>query len=100
VICLNVDWASGFNGMDIEMPCRFKPPAVFMIYQDGNIDKWVRTWVDHAENPNDFVPGIRYEKMIEAFVQLRQGITHQCRHGSRCSAADRKSSAGWIGRGT
>jgi thiamine pyrophosphate-dependent acetolactate synthase large subunit-like protein len=38
-----------------------------MIYQNGNIDKWVRTWVDHTENPNDFIPGIRYEKMMEAF---------------------------------
>ena len=67
VICLNGDWAFGFNGMDIETACRFKLPIVFMIYQNGNIDKWVRTWVDHAENPNDFVPGIRYEKMMEAF---------------------------------
>jgi thiamine pyrophosphate-dependent acetolactate synthase large subunit-like protein len=67
VICLNGDWAFGFNGMDIETACRFKLPVVFMIYQNGNIDKWVRTWVDRAENPNDFVPAIRYEKMMEAF---------------------------------
>jgi hypothetical protein len=46
--------------MDIETACRFKLPVVFMIYQNGNIDKWVRTWVDHAENPNDFIPGIRH----------------------------------------
>ncbi len=67
VICLNGDWAFGFNGMDIETACRFKLPIVYMIYQNGNIDKWVRTWVDRAENPNDFVPAIRYEKMMEAF---------------------------------
>ena len=67
VICLNGDWAFGFNGMDIETACRFKLPIVFMIYQNGNIDKWVRTWVDHEEKPNDFVPAMRYEKMMEAF---------------------------------
>ena len=53
--------------MDIETPCRFKLPVVFMTYQNGDIDKWVRTWVDHAENPNDSVPAIHYEKMMEAF---------------------------------
>jgi 2-hydroxyacyl-CoA lyase 1 len=67
VICLNGDWAFGFNGMDIETACRFRLPIVFMIYQNGNIDKWVRTWIEHAEKPNDFVPAIRYEKMMEAF---------------------------------
>jgi thiamine pyrophosphate-dependent acetolactate synthase large subunit-like protein len=40
VICLNGDWAFGFNGMDIETACRFKLPVVFMV--SGSRSGWDR----------------------------------------------------------
>jgi 2-hydroxyacyl-CoA lyase 1 len=66
VVCLQGDWAFGFNGMDIETAARFNLAIVWVIFQNGNIDKWVNTYVNHAENPNDFKPSIRFDKMMEA----------------------------------
>jgi thiamine pyrophosphate-dependent acetolactate synthase large subunit-like protein len=67
VICLQGDWAFGFNGMDIETAARFNLPIVWVIFQNANIDKWVRTYIEGVENPNDFQPGVRFDMMMEAF---------------------------------
>jgi thiamine pyrophosphate-dependent acetolactate synthase large subunit-like protein len=67
VICLQGDWAFGFNGMDIETAVRFKLPIVWVVFQNANIDKWVRQYVDDEEDPNDFTPSMRFDKMMEAF---------------------------------
>ena len=67
VVCLQGDWAFGFNGMDIETAVRFKLPIVWVVFQNANIDKWVRTYVDGEEDPNDFKPSMRFDKMMEAF---------------------------------
>ena len=66
VICLQGDWAFGFNGMDIETAARFKLPIVWVIFQNANIDKWVRTHVEKEEDPNDFTPSLRFDVMMEA----------------------------------
>ena len=66
VICLQGDWAFGFNGMDVETAARFKLPIVWVVFQNGNIDKWVRTYVDGVEDPNDFTPNLRFDVMMEA----------------------------------
>ena len=66
VICLQGDWAFGFNGMDVETAARFDLPIVWVIFQNANIDKWVRTHVDGAEDPNDFKPSLRFDVMMEA----------------------------------
>ena len=67
VVCLQGDWAFGFNGMDIETAARFNLAIVWVIFQNGNIDKWVRNYVEGVEDPNDFQPGIRYDMMMQAF---------------------------------
>ena len=67
VVCLQGDWAFGFNGMDIETAVRFGLNIVWVVFQNGNIDKWVRNYVDGVEDPNDFKPSIRFDKMMEAF---------------------------------
>ena len=67
VVCLQGDWAFGFNGMDIETAVRFNLNIVWVVFQNANIDKWVRTYVDGEENPNDFKPSIRFDRMMEAF---------------------------------
>jgi thiamine pyrophosphate-dependent acetolactate synthase large subunit-like protein len=66
VICLQGDWAFGFNGMDIETAARFKLPIVWVIFQNANVDKWVRSHVDKVEDPNDFTPSLRFDVMMEA----------------------------------
>ncbi|MFQ6026740.1 MAG: thiamine pyrophosphate-binding protein [Dehalococcoidia bacterium] len=66
VICLQGDWAFGFNGMDIETAARFDLPVVWVVFQNANIDKWVRTNVEGAEDPNDFKPSLRFDVMMEA----------------------------------
>ena len=67
VVCLQGDWAFGFNGMDIETAVRFKLPVVWVVFQNANIDKWVRQYVDGEEDPNDFTPSMRFDLMMEAF---------------------------------
>jgi thiamine pyrophosphate-dependent acetolactate synthase large subunit-like protein len=66
VVCLQGDWAFGFNGMDIETAARFDLAVVWVVFQNANIDKWVRTYVDGAEDPNDFKPDVRFDLMMEA----------------------------------
>ena len=66
VVCLQGDWAFGFNGMDVETAARFNLPIVWVIFQNANIDKWVRTYVDGVEDPNDFRPSMRFDIMMEA----------------------------------
>jgi thiamine pyrophosphate-dependent acetolactate synthase large subunit-like protein len=66
VVCLQGDWAFGFNGMDVETAARFDLPIVWVVFQNANIDKWVRTWVDASEAPNDFKPSMRFDVMMEA----------------------------------
>jgi 2-hydroxyacyl-CoA lyase 1 len=66
VVCLQGDWAFGFNGMDIETAARFNLPITWVVFQNANIDKWVRTNVEQVENPNDFKPSLRFDQMMEA----------------------------------
>ena len=66
VVCLQGDWAFGFNGIDVETAARFNLPIVWVIFQNGNIDKWVRTYVDGVEDPNDFKPSMRFDIMMQA----------------------------------
>ncbi|MDP6665218.1 MAG: thiamine pyrophosphate-binding protein [SAR202 cluster bacterium] len=66
VVCLQGDWAFGFNGMDIETAARFNLAVVWVVFQNANIDKWVRTYVEGAEDPNDFKPDVRFDLMMEA----------------------------------
>ena len=66
VVCLQGDWAFGFNGMDIETAARFNLAIVWVVFQNGNIDKWVRTHIDGEEDPNDFKPNMRFDIMMEA----------------------------------
>lgn len=66
VVCLQGDWAFGFNGMDVETAARFGLNIVWVVFQNANIDKWVRTYVDGVEDPNDFKPAVRFDQMMEA----------------------------------
>ena len=66
VVCLQGDWSFGFNGMDIETAARFELPIVWVVFQNANIDKWVRTNVEQVENPTEFKPSLRFDVMMEA----------------------------------
>jgi acetolactate synthase-1/2/3 large subunit len=70
VISINGDSAFGFNGMELETAVRVKADVVFVI---ANNDGIVGTQLQNAFFPEDceaiatYVPGIRYERIMEAF---------------------------------
>ena len=65
VVCLQGDWSFGFNGMDIETAARFELPIVWEVFQNANIDKWVRTNVEQVENLTAYKPSLGFDVMME-----------------------------------
>ncbi len=65
VVAIEGDSAFGFSGMEVETICRYKLPIVVLVFNNGGIYRGDED--GSAPSPTGFVPGARYEKMMEAF---------------------------------
>jgi 2-hydroxyacyl-CoA lyase 1 len=71
VLCLEGDSAFGFDGMEIEAAVRYRLPIVFVVANNNGIGGGPEELdYDQPLPPGCFVPGIRYEKIMEAFGGL------------------------------
>ncbi len=71
VLCLEGDSAFGFDGMEIEAAVRYRLPIVFVVANNNGIGGGPDELdYDQPLPPGCFVPGIRYEKIMEAFGGL------------------------------
>lgn len=69
VVAVEGDSAFGFSGMDLETIVRYKLPVCVCIMNNGGIYKGNEANAGGYDDPSptSFTPGIRYDKMIEAF---------------------------------
>ncbi len=67
VLAIEGDSAFGFSGMEIETICRYGLPVCIVVFNNDGIYRG--TDEGHGGDPGTtrFVPGARYDKMIEAF---------------------------------
>ena len=71
VLALEGDSAFGFDGMEIEVAVRYRLPIVFVVANNNGIGGGPEELdYDQPLPPGCFVPGIRYEKIMEAFGGL------------------------------
>lgn len=71
VISVNGDCAFGFNGMEMETSLRYDAPVTFLIDNNDGIMGGIlegRMFSEpHAERVAMYLPGVRYDRMMEAF---------------------------------
>jgi len=69
VVAVEGDSAFGFSGMDLETIVRYNLPVTVLIMNNGGIYKGNEPNAGGFADPSPtmFTPGIRYDKMIEAF---------------------------------
>lgn len=71
VISVNGDCAFGFNGMEMETSLRYDAPVTFLIDNNDGIMGGIlegRMFAEpHAERVAMYLPGVRYDRMMEAF---------------------------------
>lgn len=70
VIAISGDSGFGFNAMEMEMAVRHRVPVIFIVANNGGIVGSVFQNIvapDYTERTALFEPGIRYEKIMEAF---------------------------------
>ena len=70
VVSINGDSAFGFNAMEMETALRHDVPVVFIVANNGGIAGRTiqdKMFPDHPEGVATYLPGIRYEKIMEAF---------------------------------
>jgi len=79
VISINGDCAFGFNGMEMETSLRYDAPVVFLIDNNdgimGGVLEGRMFQRPHAERVAMYLPGIRYDRMMEAFGGHAEHIT-------------------------
>ncbi len=77
VVAVEGDSAFGFSGMDIETIVRYNLPVTVCIMNNGGIYKGNETNAGGYDEPSPtaFTPGIRYDKMIEAFGGVGMNAT-------------------------
>ncbi len=79
VISVNGDCAFGFNGMEMETSLRHDAPVLFLIDNNDGIMGGVlegRMFSQpHPERVAMYLPGVRYDKIMEAFGGHAQHIT-------------------------
>ena len=98
VISINGDCAFGFNGMEMETSLRYDAPVVFLIDNNdgimGSVLERRMFTTPHDERVAMYLPGVRYDKIIEAFGGHAAHITdpNDVRPAvERALAADRSS---------
>ncbi len=71
VIAISGDAGFGFNAMEMEMAVRYRIPVIFIVANNGGIIGSLPQKIicppDYPERVALFEPGIRYEKIMEAF---------------------------------
>jgi thiamine pyrophosphate-dependent acetolactate synthase large subunit-like protein len=79
VISINGDCAFGFNGMEMETSLRCDAPVVFLVdNNDGIMGEVLESRMfsqPHAERVARYLPGVRYDKIIEAFGGHAEHVT-------------------------
>jgi thiamine pyrophosphate-dependent acetolactate synthase large subunit-like protein len=79
VISVNGDCAFGFNGMEMETSLRYDAPVLFLIdNNDGIMGSVLENRMfnqPHNERVAMYLPGVRYDRMMEAFGGHAQHIT-------------------------
>lgn len=69
VVAVEGDSAFGFSGMEIETICRYDLPVCVVVFNNDGIYKGTDTNPTGGDDPSPmvFVPGARYDKMMDAF---------------------------------
>ncbi|MCZ6748982.1 MAG: oxalyl-CoA decarboxylase [SAR324 cluster bacterium] len=84
VVALMGDGAFGFSGMDVEVAVRYKLPITWVIFNNNGIGSGVPELPEDGPPPVQvFSPGLRYDKMMEAFG----GKGYYCETPDELSAA-------------
>jgi oxalyl-CoA decarboxylase len=77
VLAIEGDSAFGFSGMEVETICRYKLPVCVVVFNNNGIYRG--TDVNPTGGPDMapmvFVPGARYDKMMEAFGGVGAHVT-------------------------
>ncbi len=67
-VAVQGDAAFGFSGMEVETACRYKLPLTVVVINNNGIGGGVAELrPDRPPPPSVFLPGARYEKVMEAF---------------------------------
>lgn len=69
VVAVEGDSAFGFSGMEVEVACRYGLPITFVILNNNGIG-WGVDELPSPIPPDVYLPGARYERVIEAFGGL------------------------------
>lgn len=77
VLALCGDSAFGFSGMEVETICRYNLPVCIVIFNNNGIYKGIDVNPAGGKDPavTTFVPGARYDKMMEAFGGVGANVT-------------------------
>jgi thiamine pyrophosphate-dependent acetolactate synthase large subunit-like protein len=80
VVSVNGDCAFGFNGMEMETAVRHKIPVVFIINNNSgivgaNMQSLMGLPEGYEERVAMYTPGIRYDKILEAFGGHTEHVT-------------------------
>jgi oxalyl-CoA decarboxylase len=76
VLAVEGDSAFGFSGMEVETICRYKLPVCIVIFNNNGIYRGTDVnSVGSDPATTVFVPGSRYDKMMEAFGGVGANVT-------------------------
>ena len=78
VLAVEGDSAFGFSGMEVETICRYNLPVCIVIFNNNGIYRGTDTNPTGGADPSPmvFVPGSRYDKMMEAFGGVGVHVTN------------------------
>lgn len=81
VVSVNGDCAFGFNAMELETAVRCKLPIVFLVNNNsGIVGENLQARMGLPEGYGEYVatypPGIRYDKILDAFGGYTENVTH------------------------
>jgi len=77
VLAVEGDSAFGFSGMEVETICRYNLPVCIVIFNNNGIYRGTDVNPTGGEDPSPmvFVPGSRYDRMMEAFGGVGANVT-------------------------
>lgn len=77
VLAVCGDSAFGFSGMEVETICRYNLPICVVVFNNNGVYKGIDKNPSGGSDPavTMFVPGARYDKMMEAFGGVGHNVT-------------------------
>jgi len=77
VLAVCGDSAFGFSGMEVETICRYDLPVCIVVFNNNGVYKGIDKNPTGGKDPavTMFVPGARYDKMMEAFGGVGHNVT-------------------------